>query len=74
MLHALLATGDGQQFAVKCHIPVPVQSEFAEGSIEGRAVAVAFGIGKGAVNVKNQGLLRHCLKIYRLREQGKICY
>jgi hypothetical protein len=54
VFHPLLAAGDGEQLAVEGDVPVPVETGVLEGLIEGGAVAVAFGIGKRAVNVESR--------------------
>ena len=54
MQDALLAAGDGEQLAVERLVPVPVEAGLAEGGIEGRAMAVALGVGERAVDVENQ--------------------
>ena len=55
VLHPLLAAGDGQQFAVAGLVPHPAQAEFGKGLVEGGQVG-AFGVGQGAVHIKNQRL------------------
>lgn len=60
MTDAFLAAGDGEQFAIQRNIPTPVQSRFPERVIERDPVAIPFGVGKGAVNVEDQGLKRDC--------------
>jgi hypothetical protein len=50
---AFLAASDGQQPAVQCFIPMPVQAEIGEGGIEGGAMAVALGIGERAIDVES---------------------
>ncbi|MPN44101.1 hypothetical protein SDC9_191662 [bioreactor metagenome] len=54
--HALLAAGDGEQLAVPGFIPVPVDSEFGKGGVEGGAMAVALSFGKRAIDIEDQGL------------------
>ncbi len=56
MQDALLAAGDGKQFAVERFVPFPVEAGLAEGGIEGGAVAIALGIRERAVHIENQRL------------------
>jgi hypothetical protein len=53
---ALLAAGDGEQFAVQRLVPVPVQAVLGEGGVESGAMAVALGVGQRAVDVEDQGV------------------
>ena len=52
MFDPLFAARDCEQFTVERGRPVPIESGGLEGLVEGDAVAVAFGIGQGAVNVE----------------------
>jgi hypothetical protein len=53
---ALLAAGHLQQFAVERLVPVPGQAGLGKGGVEGRAMAVALGIGQRAIDIEDQGL------------------
>jgi hypothetical protein len=50
--YPFLATGNGQELAVKGGIPVPVEACILKGLVEGGTVTVAFGIGKRTVDVE----------------------
>ena len=52
--YPLLASGHLKQFAVERLIPMPRQAGLGESGIEGGAMAVALGIRKRSVDIKNQ--------------------
>ena len=55
MQDALLAAGHFQQPGMQRFVPVPVAAQLGKGLVESSAVC-RFGVGQGAVHVKNQGL------------------
>src|ERR1039458_5536619 len=55
---ALLATCHLEQLVVQCYIPVPRQTAFCEGLVEGDTVRI-FSIGQCAVHVKYDGFDAH---------------
>ena len=56
VFHALFATRHGKQLAIEGNVPMPVEPGIGKGLVERGTVAVALGVGKGAVNVENKGL------------------
>jgi hypothetical protein len=52
---ALAPAGHLQQLAVAALAPAPGQAGLGKGQVEGHPVAVALGLGQGAVHVPQQG-------------------
>ena len=51
--------GHIEQGTVEGLVPVPGQPDFGKGRVEGRAMAIAFGIGEGSIDIENDRAQGH---------------
>jgi hypothetical protein len=58
MAQPLLAAGHQQEIAVKRAVPLPIQSCFAEGGVEGMAMRL-LGVRERAVDIEDEAAQRH---------------